>query len=368
MENRQSTGNGLHSKTALSAVMFVFCILALIEIIYGRLQLKAAREQIAENEAQIALLEELKETAGEEPVWDNALTEPDMAEEGQDAALTEPETQEGSQNAETENPDASGTDSPGEEEREYEMQIVFMGDSILDNARGSDGVAALIGEGCNAKIYNLAMGGTTAALLPEEQYDFNAWTSRSLLGVVNAIIGNIDTSVFQGYRAGEIMNECDFSKTDYFVIEYGINDFFSKLPNNRYLSDGVTRIADDAHTYVGALELAVTLLHGVFPDAKIIICAPHYCQFFSAEFFIGDSYSMNNDYGPLVSYGGLCDYVYEQHKKENVLLYKPLDSSDIDAYTADEYLEDGIHLSEAGRKAYAEPLIKKILSDFKPVE
>ncbi|MCM1145346.1 MAG: SGNH/GDSL hydrolase family protein [Blautia sp.] len=366
MENKNNAGKGFNGKIILFAIMIVFCILALIEIIYGRVQLQAARKQLEQ-------LTEQENAATSDTPEEIFIEEPDKSELG-NQIQEEPDYLTVSGNEPSE--DVAGIQEetpetakePEEDTRKYDMQIVFMGDSILDNARGDGGVADLIGVGCNAQVYNMAMGGTTAALLPDERYDFNRWDSRSLLGVVNAVIGNIDGSCLEGYRAGEILEECDFSKTDYFIIEYGINDFFSQLPNNRYLSDGVTLVADDAHTYVGALELAVNMLHGSFPDAKIIVCKPHYCQFFDAEVFVGDSYSMNTNYGPLVSYGGLCDYVYEQHKQQNVLLYDALENSGINAYTADEYLEDGIHLSAEGRRAYAEPIIQKILADFYPTE
>ncbi|MBD5499581.1 MAG: hypothetical protein HDR10_00005, partial [Lachnospiraceae bacterium] len=34
----------------------------------------------------------------------------------------------------------------------------------------------------------------------------------------------------------------------------------------------------------------------------------------------------------------------------------------IDGYTAEEYLEDGVHLTAAGRQLYADALAEKILS------
>ena len=51
-----------------------------------------------------------------------------------------------------------------DENAEKNLQIVFLGDSILDGYRDGTGIAYLTGVGCNAKVFNLAMGGTTAAL------------------------------------------------------------------------------------------------------------------------------------------------------------------------------------------------------------
>ena len=250
----------------------------------------------------------------------------------------------------------------------YAMQIVFLGDSILDNVREYNGVAALVAENCNARVYNMAMGGTSAALLKGEPYDYNNWDSRCLLGVVNAIVGNIDGDIFEGYRAGEILKECNFAETDYFIIEYGINDFLSKIPASRHLADGTELPVDRSQTYVGALETAVSLLRKAFPDAKIMLVNPHYCQFFSGKTYLGDAYSLDYGYGALVSYTQLCGYVYEINKEDNVIFFDAFLESGIRAETADWYLEDGIHLNSDGRHLYADCISERILADFHPVE
>ncbi len=42
--------------------------------------------------------------------------------------------------------------------------------------------------------------------------------------------------------------------------------------------------------------------------------------------------------------------------------------SGIDAYSADDYLEDGIHLTAAGRHAYADYAARMINADFRKNE
>ena len=117
-----------------------------------------------------------------------------------------------------------------DENAEKNLQIVFLGDSILDGYRDGTGIAYLTGVGCNAKVFNLAMGGTTAALTTYENANYEEWNSRCLQGVVHAICGKVDPKILDGYRAGEIFGTCDFSQTDYFVIEYGMNDFLAGIP------------------------------------------------------------------------------------------------------------------------------------------
>ena len=107
------------------------------------------------------------------------------------------------------------------------LNIVFLGDSIIDNHRDETGIAYLTGVACNANVYNMAIAGTSATIEYGEKEGNEDWTSRSLIGVTKAIKGDIPTDIFKGTRAGEIMDnkEVDFSTVDYYVIEYGVNDF-----------------------------------------------------------------------------------------------------------------------------------------------
>lgn len=354
---KRQHGNG---RAALLAIMVGFCILAVIEIAYGQAKLKVEKERLALEEANYQTLQAL-EKVQEEARTENLVPETEAA--AQDSSFLKVVEKDVKETEQAEEDTQSEQD-----DREYDMQIVFMGDSLIDFDREEDGVASLVSDACNADVYNLAIGGTTAALLPDERYDYNNWESIGLLGLVNAILGNIDTTVFDGYKAGEYLKKCDFSKTDYFVIEYGANDFMSKIPPSIYLENGETRNIDGAHTYAGALDDAVSRLHDAFPDAKIILIGPHYCQFFAGETFVGDAFSLDHGYGNLVSYIGIVNYVAGQHEEEGVMFYNAFADAGIDAYTADDYLEDGIHLTREGRHQYADYLIRMIKSDFYPVE
>ena len=144
----------------------------------------------------------------------------------------------------------------------------------------------------------------------------------------------------------------DFKNTDYFVIEYGMNDFFRATPLDGEFSKY------DLRTYVGALRYAVSNLQEYANDATIILCGPNYAQFFNGDRFIGDGQSLNTGYGTLFDYKGKCQYVANEQGVEFFDAYMDLG---IDAYTADEYLEDGVHLTAAGRQLYADALADMIL-------
>ena len=132
-----------------------------------------------------------------------------------------------------------------------------------------------------------------------------------------------------------------------------MNDFLRATPLTGGYSDF------DIRTYVGALRYAVSNLKDYANDATVILCSPNYAQFFSGDQFIGDGQSLNTGYGTLFDYKGICEYVAKEQGAEFFDAYFGLG---IDAYTADEYLEDGVHLSEKGRHLYADALAEMILN------
>lgn len=236
-----------------------------------------------------------------------------------------------------------------------ELQIVFLGDSIFDSNRDGTGVPYLTAKQCNdADFYNLAIGGTSAALEDGESVASEECTSWSLVGVVKVLNDDVSSDAFAGLRVKDILDnpDVDFSNTDYFVVEYGINDFFQAVPldNAEYYYDH--------HTYAGALRYSISNLQEISPDATVILCGPHYCQFFNGKQFIGDGNVLHNGYGTLFDYKGISQYVA---KEQQVVFFDAYMDLGIDGYTAEEYLEDGVHLTEAGRQLYADALAKIIM-------
>ncbi len=369
-----SARKGRQSVNTLLLVLIGFCVLAIIEILYGQAQMRIGRERLAQEEQNSRMVEELKKEWRKQQDGSIVAAMNEEAQTAGDEGEQDKAPVKTTGQSKTEKTNAADTvveksEKKEEDNRNYDMQIVILGDSIMDGDRTESGAAGIIGEQLNAKIYNMSMGGTTAALMPNEQYDFEKWDSRCLLGVVNAILGNIDTDIFEGYAAGEVLKTCDFSKTDYFIIEYGINDFLTgQIPRSRYLDDGGTLAVDGVHTYVGALDDAVNRLKSAFPDAGILIIAPHYCQVFSGNTFIGDGYSIDYGYGPLVHFARGAGYVVGEHEEENVFFFNAFEDSGIDAYTADDYLSDGIHMTQAGTRVYAEKAAAMIRENFQREE
>lgn len=373
----RNTRRGRQNINMLLVVLIGFCVLAIIEIIYGQAQMKVERERLDLEEQNRQAVEELKEEwrslkAGSSVVTAESEAAPAASEadkEEKPEKITKQETAKQEKKEEKTGEKKADAEPEEKDERDYSMQIVILGDSIMDGDRTESGAADIIGEQLDAKIYNMSMGGTTAALLPNDQYNFATWESRSLLGVVHGILGNINTDIFDGYAAGDVLETCDFDKTDYFIIEYGVNDFLTKqIPNSRYLEGGDTLAIDEAHTYTGALHDAVSRLKERFPDAGILLVSPHYCQVFNGQTFIGDGYSLDYGYGPLITYARGTGYVAGQFEEERVFFFNAFEESGIDAGTAEQYLADGIHMTPLGARVYAEKIAKIIHSDFAPEE
>ncbi|MDE5596828.1 MAG: hypothetical protein K2J04_03250, partial [Lachnospiraceae bacterium] len=249
-QNKNKRGHHWNGRITLLAVMAGFCILAMIEIVYGQAKLKVEKERLALEETNYQTLQALEKVQEDSQSEDTALKDEAETQDSSFMNVVEKEKKETEPVEEDKQPEQNDL----KDDKEYAMQIVFMGDSIIDFDREFDGVASLVSDACNAEVYNMAIGGTTAALLTDERYDYDNWESIGLLGVVNAILGNIDTTIFENYKAGENLKNCDFSKTDYFIIEYGVNDFMAKGPPSVYLENGETRDVSGTHTYAGALD------------------------------------------------------------------------------------------------------------------
>lgn len=240
----------------------------------------------------------------------------------------------------------------------YDLQIVFLGDSIFDNFRDSTGIPCRVAADCEAEVYNLAIGGTGAATEDLETLGNERWTSDSLAGVIKVLKGDVTPGILEGTRTKEIIETSgmDLSKTDYFVIACGIGDYFHGIsqsnPEDYY----------DLRTYAGALRYAVTSLREMAPDASIVLCSPHYCIFYENDWMVGDGNTLSNGKCILRDYKETCEYISGECQ---TLFLNTYDDLEINGYTADKYLEDGVHLSEDGRRMYADALTRVILQNEK---
>ena len=295
----------------------------------------------AENEelkAQLGLGETAQEeTAGEETT---AVTQ-ETAVSGNETQTASSETaasQDASQTA-----SAQETEGQDGEEEDGRLNILVFGDSIWGNYRDATGVAAKLDYylsqlGVGATVYNAAIGGTRATLDPEDnEYEFGPASENSLAKMISILEGQTDVELLQGKPAYEDMKAALSvrDQIDVVIIAYGMNDFLSQAPINS---------SDDPWTGFGtALINGVLGVRRICPEARILIAAPTYASYFSIPV-------QNMGEKALYNYASVaCDVAEGQE----TLCLDAYDHLGIDAYNADEYLEDGVHLNEKGRDLYA---------------
>ena len=280
------------------------------------------REYQNKLESLAAENEELKAQLG--------ITETQSTEENQTAAETENQSQEmvsENQTTETDVQQAENTDNSGDE-----MKILVLGDSIWGNYRDDTGVSArlaacLAQKGKNATVYN------------------GPASDCSLGKMISILRGNTDVEMLQGKAAYDdikaVMNVKD--QIDVVILSYGMNDFLAQAPINN---------SDRPWTGFGtALSEGVKGVRSVFPQAQILITSPNYASYFPIPV-------KNMGEKALYNYASIaCDVAVGQ----GTLCVDAYDNLGVDAYNADEYLEDGIHLNEKGRSLYAKTIASCLL-------
>lgn len=250
--------------------------------------------------------------------------------------------------------DDNGNTETTVSEEEDTLQIVFIGDSIFDAVRDETGIAYEVGSNLDADVYNLAIGGTTAGLRSDKSTDKATWNEPNLMGICYSMVGEAPEDLLSGYKAGEILKTCDFSKTDYFILDYGTNDFLWYIPlgtddyQGRYY-----------YYFRSAYNLGIEFLQEHYPNAKIILCTPYYEEFWSSDRtrYIGDAHSVNNGYGTLLDYISVVQDVAADYNLSCLNMY---DLMGIDVNNVNDMTVDGIHPSEQARAKYAGLLIDEI--------
>lgn len=308
-------------------------------------------ELAAENEAlkaQLGLAETASPQETETETETVSLEETDTSAETAENAETETQ-------AETEKQTEAESESQADSDDDGVTRILVLGDSIWGNYRDDTGIAARVeyymgALGYEAKVYNAAIGGTRATI----DYDDNEWeygpgSENSLGKMISIMEGNTDIELLQGKTAYTELKEAMavIDEIDVVILAYGMNDFLSQAPGNN---------SDRPWTGFGtAMVMGVGGIRRVCPQAEILLVAPTYASYFSI---------------PVQNYGGSALYNYaslvcDVAKGEETLCIDAYNNMGIDAYNADQYLEDGVHLNEAGRDLYARHVVSCLMGGKK---
>lgn len=308
-------------------------------------EIKRYQERLEELEAENAQMREQLEQLG--VVVENEPDEETVAEEDQ----TVSENQIGSEGepAEAEN------EVQPEEEADGLTRILVLGDSIWGNYRDDTGIAAKVENymasvGRPAKVYNAAIGGTRATIAPDDnEWQFGPSSENSLAKMVSILNEETDVEYLQGKAAYDDMKAAlDVrSSINVVIIAYGMNDFLSQAPENN---------SDRPWTGYGtALAGGVEAVRRACPDAEILIVAPSYASYFPIPV---------QNMGPLALYN-YASVACDKAKEMQTLCVDAYNNLGIDPYTAEDYLEDGIHLNERGRDIYAKAIVSCLIAGTK---
>ncbi len=252
------------------------------------------------------------------------------------------------------------------EEKKSDYDIIFMGDSVIGNNAGNVSVTGVMEERLGKTVFNAALGGTCMSY-----FSANGWESVpvgqwSMVKLAQAIYADDWTSQLAGVSYAENYREInnqvldyfydrvnelskiDFAKADILILEHGTNDYNC----GQKLDSGEDPF--DITTYAGALRTALSLLQEKFPDLRIIIASPVYCE------FTGMDMTRCNE----IDFGGgiLDEYVMkgksvaEEYGVEWIDMYH---DSGIWSDTIDVYTYDKLHLTNEGKL-----LIGNLVADY----
>lgn len=233
------------------------------------------------------------------------------------------------------------------------VTVVVFADSIWDMVRDETGIAAVLERELEqARIYNCAIMGSSAAFRQqgenETAEETEGWNKKSLAGILTRTEGLTTVTEETGVQ------DVPLAQADYFVIAYGLNDYFCAVP--RESGD-----AHDLYSYAGVLRTAVERLREINPQAKILLLSQTYCQGYS--YGKVDSESDYKDYGA----GTGPDYVSAMEKvaeETGCIFVNNYRDMGINIHNGPKYLSDATHLTAYGRRKYAVNLAKYLLEDY----
>ncbi len=225
-----------------------------------------------------------------------------------------------------------------------EMDIVFIGDSIIGNYTDTLSVPEVVSGLTGAQVFNLGYGGKGAAqneLTPisfPEIVDFlRAEDTAGLPEEAQLTIGM--KSFLEREKSGEQLM---------FVINFGLNDYF-----NGVLID--SEDACDITSYRGALRAGVKKLQEAYPEAQILLMTPNFTVYYEC----GEQ-QMSELGGVLAEYAAAVLELAEELQVDVLDNFNELPITDENWKV---YQDDGCHLNERGRFLLGSRIAQKIKTD-----
>jgi len=240
--------------------------------------------------------------------------------------------------------------------------VVCLGNApFADDRNEANNLAALIEKelGENAKVYNCSVTDSyMTALYPtftwEHPYDaFSFYWLSTVVAVDNdALIDNALASLEEVpadlQESMELLKSIDFEQVDVIAVMYDGSDY---LAGRRTINE---ENPTDIQYFTGALAAGIQLIQQVYPHIRIMVMSPTYAYALDENGEYASSDIIDYGMGSLATYAILqSDTCYENSVSFVDNIY-----ASVNANNASEYLEDYIHLNEAGRKLIAERFVE----------
>ncbi len=226
--------------------------------------------------------------------------------------------------------------------------VVFLGDDQFDLGRKDNTSISYYVESLletKANVINLGCNGVTATTALGTDND----TSMNFVNTAKFLNGQMDDTFFNNFPDAKAEAFLfDPAEVDYYVVEYGINDF---LQGKALVNDDKK---SDTTCYINAMAEGLNLLLQASPDAKIVLCSPVYSMFYGEDgSVLGSGNTYSNAFGRYIDYCAGCTQLSSLHDS---IAFDAFGSAimNINDQTISDYMEDdGIHLSRAGRNTFA---------------
>ena len=224
-------------------------------------------------------------------------------------------------------------------------EIVFFGDSIMGNYHGPLSIPGESESLSGADTFNLGIGGTSAIA------DFNR--------LVDAFLGSASLSDIEDEdfikELSRFEDEHDENKELYFVVNYGVNDYFMGVPV--HVNTGTPYMDYAYDSYEASMTDGIIKLKSTYPDAKIFILSPIYTNYFEAGERI-----MSDVGAPLQSYRDMGKFISEKLGTEWI---DSLNIIEINEDNYETYLLDEVHPNFEGIYLMSDSLIRFIAGEKK---
>ncbi len=214
--------------------------------------------------------------------------------------------------------------------------VIFLGDSVFGNFRNESSIPAFFSDMTGGAVYNLGIGGVsgTSLLDPSSAMgaSFGFLTGNTSLDTFERICaGGKSYSSFRA--AGTALAGSDGTDC-IFVIEFGLNDYFSGCATEDYKK---------------ALKESIRYIRNSYPEAGIVLFSPGYVGIYD------NGYAITSEAGSVLE-----DYRLTAREVAQETGCELLSLSDDFGFTQEEIytylLPDAVHYNETGRYRIAQVL------------